>query len=108
MHPEQLLIQDNAPGHIAQYTRKELGLRGISMIFWPPFSPDLNPIETVWDIMKDYIQDYYEKKLSYDKLRIAVKTAWDMITEDKLAELLSTMHKRCEAVIAANRMHTKY
>ena len=51
---------------------------------------------------------YYKEKLSYDKLRIAVKTIWDIITEDKLAELLSTMYKRCEAVIAANRMHTKY
>jgi hypothetical protein len=101
-------MQDNTPGHTAQYTREELGLRDISIIFWPLFSPGLNPIETVWDIIKDYIQDYYKEKLSYDKLRIAVKTAWDMITEDKLAELLYTMHKRCETVIAANGMHTKY
>ena len=47
LHPELVLMQDGAPGHSAQYTKKELEERSIPVIFWPPFSPDLNPIETV-------------------------------------------------------------
>ena len=100
-------MQDNAPGHAAAYTKEELKSRGVEMIFWPAFSPDLNPIETVWNIMKNYIQENYEEKLSYDKLRVAVKEAWEAVEEDKLAELLSSMHLRCEAVIAAHGMYTK-
>ena len=40
-------IQDGASGHSAEYTKEELLERGIIPIFWPAFSPDLNPIEHV-------------------------------------------------------------
>ena len=100
-------MQDNTPGHATAYIKKELKSRGVEMIFWPAFSPDLNPIETVWNTMKNYIQENYEEKLSYDKLRIAVKEAWEAVKEDKLTELLLSIYLRCEAVIAAHGMYTK-
>jgi transposase len=53
LHPTLLLIQDGAPGHSAAETKEDLHERGIYPIFWPPYSPDLNPIETVWNLMKD-------------------------------------------------------
>jgi len=40
-------MQDGAPGHAAGETREELRERGIIVIFWPPFSLDLNLIERV-------------------------------------------------------------
>jgi len=40
-----VLMQDGAPGHAAADTQADLKERGITVIFWPPFSPDLNPIE---------------------------------------------------------------
>jgi hypothetical protein len=109
LHPELRLMQDNAPGHSAAYTRQELLDREITMIYWPPFSPDLNPIESVWDIMKDYIQSKWEgKNLIYDQLRVAVREAWDSVTQEDLDNLLNEMHDRCQAVITANGMYTKY
>lgn len=47
MHPEHLFMQDNASGHFATYTTEELAEREIQVFGWPPYSPDLNPIETV-------------------------------------------------------------
>ena len=47
LHPELQLMQDNAPGHAADQTLLELEERGIIPIKFPPFSPDLNPIEEV-------------------------------------------------------------
>ena len=47
LNPGLWLMQDNAPGHAAKRTREELLERGINVIFWPSYSPDLNPIETV-------------------------------------------------------------
>lgn len=42
-----IFMQDNAPGHAAAITIEDLRERGIDIVQWPPFSPDLNPIETV-------------------------------------------------------------
>ncbi|OCK73190.1 hypothetical protein K432DRAFT_449511, partial [Lepidopterella palustris CBS 459.81] len=83
--------------------------RGIETIFWPPYSPDLNPMETVWNWIKDYIQNQYgDVQLSYDQLREAVRAAWDSITEAQLQELQESMRDRCAAVITAQGGYTKY
>jgi hypothetical protein len=63
------LMQDGAPGHAAADTKQDLQERGIEVISWPPFSPDLNPIEWVWHIMKNYLQDNFPEVMSYDVLR---------------------------------------
>jgi len=108
MNPHLVLMQDNAPGHAAQETREDLLERGVHIIFWPAYSPDLNPIETVWARMKDYIELYYPEKMSYDALRAAVIEAWHQIGEDLLKDLIKSMPERCAAVIAANGMHIPF
>lgn len=72
------------------------------------YSSDLNPIETVWNEMKDWIQNNYDEKLNYDQLRDAVTAAWVQISEQFLNEFVDSMPARCEAVILANGMHTNY
>jgi transposase len=52
-------MQNGAPGHAAAETKEDLRERGIYPIFWPAYSPDLNPIETVWNRMKDWIMKKY-------------------------------------------------
>jgi transposase len=100
-HPGLLLMQDHASSYVTALTLLEFKKHGISLIVWPPFSPDLNPIETVWNIMKDWIQEHYPgwDKLSYKVLRKAVQDAWDAVGWQQLKDLLSTMHEKCEAVI---------
>ncbi len=52
-------IQNNAPAHGSKSTKEYMVLHGIQYITWLPNSPDLNPIETVWCWMKDYIQQHF-------------------------------------------------
>ena len=110
MNPGLLFMQDNAPGHAAYKTRAEFAERDIPIILWPTFSPDLNPIETVWNKMKDWIGLHYLSKFaSYDQLRQQVNEAWNVVvTPELLQDLISTMHQRCQDVIDAEGGHTKW
>jgi ketohexokinase/beta-glucosidase len=91
------LMQDGAPGYSGKETIKELHERGIYPISWPAFSPDLNPIETLWNWMKDWIQERYpeDDDLSYDDLRSVVRASWDAVPETFLKDLIDTMQARC-------------
>ena len=97
MNPGLILMQDDAPAHSAKETQDDLNERGIYPIFWPVFSPDLNPIETVWDRMKGYIERHYpEYHTSHDKLRRVVKEAWEAVGADELLALVRGMPHACK------------
>ena len=102
-HLGLLFQQDNAGPHAAAYTTFQFMCAGLQLIKWPPFSPDLNPIEAVWDWLKDYIA-------VIDPEVYTIQQAWEAIDNSKILELVSgaNMRARCQAVIDANGMNTKY
>ena len=108
LHPDQTFMHDNATPHTAHITTEELKERNIPLLSHPPFSPDLNPIENVWNWMKDYIEKNFPEKMSYDNLRKAVKEAWEAVPESWLRELVAGMKERMEDVIEAKGMYTKH
>ena len=50
------LQQDNAPAHVASSTLSYLRDQNIQLLSWPPFSPDINPIEHVRAWMKKRVR----------------------------------------------------
>ena len=108
-----LLMQDNAPPHSSRMTVMELRERGISTIEWPPCSPDLNPIESVWNKMKYFIQDKNPdlgegRQRSSHEIREIVEEAWETVSSEDLMNLLLTMPARCQAVLDADGGCTQY
>jgi len=62
-------MQDRTLGHSAAFTKEELLKQSIYTIFWPAYSPDFNPIKTIWNWIKDYIKlKYRDIQLSYNQL----------------------------------------
>jgi len=100
-----LFMQNNAPGHAVTNTKAFLNQLAIVVINWPPYSPDLNPIETLWKHMKKWLQEEYEecKFKNYDDLKFRVNRAWEVVvTPGLLRELIESMPSRMQAIIEAD------
>src|SRR5258705_2849531 len=106
-------MQDNAPAHRSIETRMNLLERDIHWIPWPPYSPDLNLIEHVWNWMKNWIQQHYWEirydavSIPLDQLRRIIWAAWEAVPEAFIESLLDSWWDRCKAVIEANGGPTK-
>lgn len=56
LKPGQYVVMDNAAFHRSKRTKKLIESVGCKVIFLPPYSPDLNPIEKFWANMKRWIK----------------------------------------------------
>ena len=50
-----MVIWDNAPCHVAKVVTAEAARLGIEVVNLPGYSPDLNPIERLWDWMREEV-----------------------------------------------------
>lgn len=55
--PGQVLILDNASFHKSTESQKLIEAAGCEILFLPPYSPDLNPIEKCWANMKSKVRE---------------------------------------------------
>lgn len=113
--PNHIFMHDNAPVHWAFIVRELLQELGIEVMNWPPYSPDLNPIENLWALMKQEIYRLYpeleharDNASTLEALKSAAKEAWENIGDRILVRLSQTMPHRVQAVIEADGWYTKY
>lgn len=78
------------------------------MLDWPSMSPDINPIENLWNQLKDKLHEAYERASTLDELFDLVKASWGAIDVQRLQTLIDRMPNRCAAVIKAKGWATKY
>lgn len=84
-------------------------MRILASIRWsglPANSPDLNPIENVWLLLKYRIGRRFPRTI--DELRQYVIEEWDKLEPQDYLKYIEEMPERYEAVIAAGGGHTKW
>ena len=106
--PGFLLMHDNARPHVARVCRQYLEDEGIDTIEWPSRSPDLNPIEHLWDIMFRSIRRRQVAPQTLQELTDALRQIWEDIPQDTIRRLIRSMPRRCQACIQARGGHTRY
>lgn len=99
---------DNAPVHRASsvLTWKEENL--IASLPWPAQSPDLNPIEHLWDHLGRKVQEHKPHPKNRAELITVLEEEWMKIEENVLENLVNSMPRRIKAVIENKGNPTKY
>ncbi len=91
--------QDLAPAHTSKGTKSWFNDHGVTVLDWPANSPDLNPIENLWSIVKRKMRD--TRPNNADDLKATVKETWASIPPQQCHKLITSMPRRIEAVIKA-------
>ncbi len=98
--------QDLAPAHTAKGTKSWFNDHGVTVLDWPANSPDLNPLENLWGIVKRKMRD--TRPNNADELKATVKETWASIPPQQCHKLTTSMPRRIEAVTKAKGAPTKY
>ena len=105
---EGIFQQDLAPCHRAKKVNTLLSEKGIRLLDWPGNSPDLNPIENLWAIVKLEAQN--RDCTTIEKMTQAIINIW--FSEPKMkhhcSKLVDSMPKRVKEVIRKRGGHIKY
>lgn len=106
--PDFVYMHDNARPHIARIVQDYLRDTGTHVMEWPARSPDLNPIEHVWDTLQQRLSGRRMVIRTLQQLEAVLVEEWQNIPQAYIANLYARMPHRMEAVIQARGGSTRY
>uniref|UniRef100_A0A8R1I4I6 DDE_3 domain-containing protein n=1 Tax=Caenorhabditis japonica TaxID=281687 RepID=A0A8R1I4I6_CAEJA len=98
--------QDNDPKNTSKFVKDWFLSRRIRVMDWPSQSPDLNPIEKVWEELEKRMTGKRTRNVDENYQKLAEE--WDKILQSVIDTLLDSMQRRCQAVIDTRDFATKY
>ncbi|KAL4224672.1 hypothetical protein ACF0H5_015369 [Mactra antiquata] len=105
--PQAIFQHDNARPHTARVTTAFLANNNVNVLPWPALSPDLNPIEHIWDEIGRRARNNHQINSIHD-LRQALLLEWQAIPNDVIRHYVNSMRRRILACINSNGSHTRY
>ncbi len=102
--------QDSVPCHKAQIILDWFLEHNneFTLLKWPPQSPDLNPIEHLWDVVEREIHIMDVQPTNLQQLCDAIMSIWTKISEECIQHLVESMPRRIKAVLKAKGGLTWY
>ncbi|KAG2458125.1 TCB1 transposase, partial [Polypterus senegalus] len=102
--------QDNAPCHKARIISNWFLEHDneFTVLKWPPQSPDLKPIEHLWDVVERELRALDVHPTNLHQLQDAILSIWANISKECFQHLVESMPHRIKAVLKANRGQTPY
>jgi transposase len=104
----ELIHQDNARPHTARVTMDYLEQNNINVLPWPSKSPNLNPIEHLWNQLDKRVRQQQPPHQTLNQLRQMLQQKWRTIPRNNVRNLIEYMPRRCRTVLAARGGHTRY
>lgn len=108
MGPGATLQDDNATPHRARVVRDELQRQQVVRMDWPARSPDLAPIEHLWDILGRRVRDNHPTPVDGAQLFQLLQQEWMAIPQQVLQNHVHSMQTRIGECLAARGGHTRY
>lgn len=103
-----IFMQDNARAHTARSTQTALSDANITVLPWPAMSPDLNPIEHLWDQLKRSLKANYSDVANRQELINALKVCWEQIPEQNITHLIESVPDRLRECVRSRGGPTRY
>ena len=103
----QTFQQDNARPHTAGICQQFLQTQNFAVLPWPPYSPDLSPIEHIWDVLGQRVQTNHDVQ-NLAQLRNALVQEWNAIPQATIASCTRSMRRKIRACLQAGGGHTRY
>ena len=102
-----ILMEDGAPVHCSVLSSAWRHVHGMKKLLWLANSPDLNPIENLWKILKDVVQKESLPR-NRDELVETLQQVWEEVSLQTINVLIASMPFRMEAVINVHGGSTRW
>ena len=106
--PGAILQDDNATPHRARIATQYEEQRGIQRMEWPANSPDLAPIEHLWDALGRRVRENYPPPATIEELSHRLQVEWENIPQVFLRRLVNSMRRHYLETLAANDGYTRH
>ncbi|GFU28603.1 transposable element Tc3 transposase [Trichonephila clavipes] len=103
-----LFMDDNARPHRANLVDEFLESEDIKRIPWPANSPDLNPIENLWDYLGRAIARRHPPPRDVNGLKTALLEEWSLIPQTVINNVISSLKTRCDMCVRVRGDHIPY
>ena len=103
-----IFMDDNACPHRVRLVDAYTVQHNIDSLQWTSMSPDLNPIEHVWNAIQKVVNARQPPVTTLQELDMALHQEWNQMPQQTCRNIVQSMSRQCQAVPQARGGHTYY